>query len=76
MLVRDLRKSGSISFAQYVGDGNYKGHPFRLSVTTAPDGTLLGLPRFTFKGSPITVTFELSDLLPMAIKAAGIELDE
>lgn len=76
MLVRKLNESGIISFCQYVGDGEVNGKKFTLSVTAKPDGTLLGMPRFSFEGSSKVVTFELSDLLPMAMKAAGIEVDE
>jgi hypothetical protein len=76
MLVRDLNEAGLITFCQYVGDGDVNGKRFKLSVTAMPDGTLLGMPRFSFEGSSKVVTFELSDLLPTAMKAAGIEVDD
>ena len=73
MKVRNLNESGTFSFAHHVGDGTYGKTEFSLGITTAADGTLLGMPRFTF-GKTI-VTFELSDLLPMAARAAGIEVE-
>lgn len=76
MLVRDLNETGLITFCQYVGDGEINGKGFTLSVTARPDGALLGMPRFSFEGSSKVVTFELSDLLPTAMRAAGIEVDE
>lgn len=74
MLVRDLNETGLITFCQYVGDGKFNGKGFTLSVTARPDGELLGMPRFSFEGSSKVVTFELSDLLPTAMRAAGIEV--
>lgn len=75
MLVRDLHESGLITFCQYVGDGEFNGEKFTLSVTAMPDGTLLGMPRFSFENSSKVVTFELGDLLPAAMSAAGIKVD-
>ena len=74
MIVRNLNESGIITFCQYVGDGSVGDVKFTLSVTALPDGSLLGMPRFSFEGSPNVVTFELEDLLPMAMKAAGVEV--
>lgn len=76
MLIRDLNESGIITFCQYVGDGEFNGEKFTLSVTARPDGVLLGMPRFSFEGSNKVVTFELGDLLPAAMSAAGIEVGE
>ena len=70
MKVRSINESGIISFAQYVGSGDCNGVEFSLSVTATANGTLLGMPRFTF--GETVVTFELNDLLPMAMEAAGI----
>ena len=76
MLVRDLNESGIITFCQYIGDGSMGDIQFTLSVTAMPDGTLIGMPRFSFEGSSKVVTFELEDLLPIAMKAAGIKVGE
>ena len=68
-------KGGTILFHMHVGSGNAYGHDFTLGVTTVPDGTVLGMPMIRFDDDDCTtVTFELSDLLPMAMKAAGLEV--
>lgn len=71
------RKGGTITFQAIVGDGDAYGYDFTLGVTMAPDGTLLGMPVFRFDDvNYTTVTFELSDLLPIAMKAAGLEVEQ
>ena len=75
MLVRNLNESELIGFKKHIEDGDYNGTKFTLGVTMMPDGTLLGMPTFSFDGSPNVVTFELEDLLSMAAKAAGMSDD-
>ena len=71
------RHADRVSFRAFVGDGHYNDLPFELSVTCGPDGTLLGMPLFVF-GDPdrTEVTFELADLLPLAVEAAGLEVTD
>ena len=70
------KKGGQITFQAIVGDGEAYGYDFTLGITMAPDGTLLGMPVFRFDDvDKTTVTFDISDLLPMAMKAAGLEVD-
>ena len=55
------RSGGTITFRTHVGSGVYRGVPFDLAVTAAPDGTLTGMPVVTF--GDVTVTFDLKDVV-------------
>ena len=61
---------GVITFRVHVGNGEYKGHEFRLGVATTPAGDLLGLPVVSWDDG-ITVTFEMEDLIPKAYELRG-----
>ena len=73
------KNGGIITFRASVGDGEYKGHKFRLAVSCTPDGALLGMPVVTWDDGS-TVTFELDDIIPHAFNYAtnhgGFEEDE
>lgn len=69
------KHGGVVTFRHHVGDGEINGLRFTLGVSMAGDGTLLGMPVFAFDDPERTiVTLELSDLLPLAIKAAGLDV--
>lgn len=65
-------------FRTYVGNGTYKGIEFEYCITSAPDGTLLGMPVVTIKhdGKRKDVVFELEDIIPKAFEFAGIEVPD
>ena len=58
------RFGGVVTFKEHIGSGDYRGIPFDLAVTTAPDGTLTGMPVVTF--GDVTVTFDLVDVVGQA----------
>lgn len=58
------RFGGIVTFKEHIGSGNYRGVPFDLAVTAAPDGTLTGMPVVTF--DDVTVTFDLVDVVGQA----------
>ncbi|WP_314040656.1 hypothetical protein [Slackia exigua] len=62
------RFGGIVTFKEHIGSGDYRGIPFDLAVTTAPDGTLTGMPVVTF--GEATVTFDLEDVLEQAYACA------
>lgn len=64
------KNGGVITFRTNVGNGEYKGHEFRLGVATTPAGDLLGLPVVSWDDG-ITVTFEMEDLIPKAYELRG-----
>ena len=71
------KKGGLITFQAIVGDGEAYGYDFTLGITMTPDGTLMGMPVFRFDDvNDTTVIFDLSDLLPIAMKAAGLEIEQ
>lgn len=54
----------TITFRAHVGSGDYRNIPFDLSVTSMPDGTLMGMPVVTF--GDVTVVFDLEDVVSQA----------
>lgn len=58
------RSGGTITFREHIGSGDYRGVPFDLAVTMAPNGTLTGMPVVTF--DDVTVTFDLVDVVGQA----------
>ena len=65
-------------FRMRIGTGMHKGIEFDYCITTAPDGTLLGMLVVTIKqdGKRKDVVFELDDIITKAFEFAGIEVPD